>query len=102
MAGLDPAIQSRLPRRSVLLPWMAASEGGHDVKGCGRTGDDNPRTCFCWKQTPKPMSRPGFRRRRPVLEIILHARAAVTKENSRLSAPDFQSILGEFAKPAIA
>jgi hypothetical protein len=30
MAGLDPAIQSRTPKPFV-LPWMAASVGGHDV-----------------------------------------------------------------------
>jgi len=32
MAGLDPAIQ-RHPENFIVLPWMAASEGGHDVKG---------------------------------------------------------------------
>jgi hypothetical protein len=32
MAGLDPAIQN--PAHSlIVLPWMAASEGGHDVEG---------------------------------------------------------------------
>ena len=30
MAGLDPAIQS-YAKGLVVLPWMAASEGGHDV-----------------------------------------------------------------------
>jgi len=32
MAGLDPAIQ-RHSANFIVLPWMAASEGGHDVKG---------------------------------------------------------------------
>jgi hypothetical protein len=32
MAGLDPAIQGRTKGLAV-LPWMAASEGGHDVLG---------------------------------------------------------------------
>jgi len=31
MAGLDPAIQSRLFRRLSVPLWMAASEGGHAV-----------------------------------------------------------------------
>jgi hypothetical protein len=30
MAGLDPAIQGRTAKLFV-LPWMAASVGGHDV-----------------------------------------------------------------------
>ena len=32
MAGLDPAIQSQNQKRWSLLPWIAASEGGHDHK----------------------------------------------------------------------
>jgi hypothetical protein len=31
MAGLDPAIQSPTFKHLRLLPWMAASEGGHGV-----------------------------------------------------------------------
>jgi hypothetical protein len=31
MVGLDPAIQNPALRRLHLWPWMAASEGGHDV-----------------------------------------------------------------------
>jgi hypothetical protein len=31
MAGLDPAIQSHERLCSIPLPWMAATEGGHDV-----------------------------------------------------------------------
>jgi hypothetical protein len=30
MAGLDPAIQSHAGNL-IVLPWMAASAGGHDV-----------------------------------------------------------------------
>ena len=36
MAGLtrlDPAIQPQDPERWDLLSWMAASEGGHDIRG---------------------------------------------------------------------
>jgi hypothetical protein len=32
MAGLDPAIQGH-SGNFIVLSWMAASEGGHDVKG---------------------------------------------------------------------
>jgi hypothetical protein len=31
MAGLDPAIQSHTLEYLRMLPWMAASEGGHGV-----------------------------------------------------------------------
>jgi hypothetical protein len=31
MAGLDPAIQSHTLEHLRMLPWMAASEGGHGV-----------------------------------------------------------------------
>jgi hypothetical protein len=31
MAGLDPAIQSHALEHRRMLPWMAASEGGHGV-----------------------------------------------------------------------
>jgi len=33
MAGLDPAIQEAGLKALPLWPWMAASEGGHGVKG---------------------------------------------------------------------
>jgi hypothetical protein len=33
MAGLDPAIQSHTLGHRRMLPWMAASEGGHGVVG---------------------------------------------------------------------
>jgi hypothetical protein len=39
MAGLDPAIQSRA-ESSVVLLWMAASVGGHDVLVAWRAGCD--------------------------------------------------------------
>ena len=35
MAGLDPAIQGHT-KDLVVLPWMATSEGGHDVPWYGR------------------------------------------------------------------
>jgi hypothetical protein len=31
MAGLDPAIQKSGSAVHIRCPWMAASEGGHDV-----------------------------------------------------------------------
>jgi hypothetical protein len=40
MAGLDPAIQGVLLHASVLLLWMAASVGGHDVEGFSFGQDD--------------------------------------------------------------